>query len=266
MEEDKKEEKLFDVPDEMDSVVNEEEFTKALDKMSVTDRQIFEDTGVIHIDRDMPAETQTMHVVHLSRVHQEKRNNVFRMIIALLVAGVAISSIGILLNRFMRGKNAGEEKKENESYIKINEAAFPDVSFRNYVLTRLDTDGDGMLSNEERNSVMVLIVPEEKAITSLKGIEQFPHLQSLTAKNTGITELDLSMVTELSYLDVSGTEISELDLEKNTDLLDVHADNTASLQKVYFPSESEIRTFDSENSAVTCEKNTDGYYIGCTLK
>lgn len=262
----KKEDKLFDVPDELDSVVNEEEFTKALDKMSVTDRQIFEDTGVIHIDRDMPAETQTMHVVHLSRVHQKKRNNVFRIIIALLLTGVVISIVGILLNQFMRNQNKGNEKKENETYVKIDQETFPDASFRNYVLTRLDLDGDGMLNNEERNSVMVLIIPEEKAITSLKGLEQFPHLQSLTAKNTGITELDLNSVTELSYLDVSGTDLSQLDLEKNTNLIDVHADNTLSLQKVYFPSESEIRTFDTENSALTCEKDTDGYYIGCSLK
>ena len=264
--EEKKEDKLFDVPDEMDNVVNEEEFTKALDKMSVTDRQLFENTGVIHIDRDMPAETQTMHVVHLSRVHQQKRNTVFKAIIALLVSGVVISLVGIALNRFMRNQNNKEEKKENETYIKINETYFPDVSFRNYVLTRLDTDGDGMLNNEERNNVMVLIVPEEKDITSLHGIEQFPHLQSLTVKNTGITELDLSEVKELSYLDVSDTAITRLDIEKNTSLLDVHANNTPSLEKVYFPSDSAIRTFDTDNSSVTCEKDTEGYYIGCSLK
>ena len=266
MEKDKDEKRLFDVPDEMDKGVSEEDFTKALDRMSDDDRQIFEDTGVIHIDRDMPAETQTMHVVHLTREHQKKRNRVFTVIIALLVSGVVISSLGLFLNRIMRNRKTAAKTEDGESLVTIDSDSFPDSSFRNYVLTRLDEDGDGALSQDERNNVLVMIVPEEIGITDLTGVDLFPHLQSLTLKKTGVKNLDLSGVKELSYLNVSDTGIEELNLEEQTSLLDVCADNTPSLKKVYLPSESNIRTFETDGSSIGCEKDSGGFVIGCSLK
>ena len=42
------------IKEEINDGPSEEEFTRAMDQMSKTDRDIFEDTGIIHIDRDMP--------------------------------------------------------------------------------------------------------------------------------------------------------------------------------------------------------------------
>ena len=62
------------------------------------------------------------------------------------------------------------------------------------------------------------------------------------------------------------TGIEELNLEEQTSLLDVCADNTPSLQKVYLPSESNIRTFETDGSSIGCEKDSGGFVIGCSLK
>ena len=54
--EENKRKKLFDVEDQMEHDLDEQAFTRAVSRLSDTDRHLFEDTGVIHIDRDMPAE------------------------------------------------------------------------------------------------------------------------------------------------------------------------------------------------------------------
>lgn len=259
-------EKLFDVPDESERMLDEQEFTKALHRMSDTDRHLFEDTGVIHIDRDMPAETQTMHVVNLAKKHNEKRNFVFRIILVLLFAGVVTGGIGIFLKNTVFSDNTGTENTYTEQPVNIDETNFPDEAFRSYVSARIDSDHDGVLSVQERESLMIMIVPEDTSITSIQGVELFDNLQSLTLRNTSVTSLDLSSLYELSFLDVSGTSISELNLQSQEKLVDVRADNTPGLTEVYMPGKSMIRSFSTDNSAITCERDDEGYYIGCTLE
>ncbi len=266
--EDKKE-LLFDVPEQ--EAPDEIEFTKALDKLSKTDRHIFEDTGVIHIDRNMPAETQTLHVVELQKKHAEKRNKVFQLITVLLVVGVVISAIGICLNRYLAKKqNVVKEEAAvvgttDPNNIVIDESSFPDALFRNYISEQTDTNADGQLSADERNAVILLIAPEDSALTSVKGVELFPLLKSVTVANTGITDLDVLQNKELSYIDISNTPLTELNLTGLEKLTDIRAENT-SLTTVYFPADSQITSFDFAGSTFECSTNSSGFYSGCKVK
>lgn len=53
-----------------------------MDQMSKTDRDIFEDTGIIHIDRDMPAETQAMHVISLQKQNEKEKEELYPSLFA----------------------------------------------------------------------------------------------------------------------------------------------------------------------------------------
>ena len=66
------------IKEEINDGPSEEEFTRAMDQMSKTDRDIFEDTGIIHIDRDMPAETQAMHVISLQKQNEKRKRKKHR--------------------------------------------------------------------------------------------------------------------------------------------------------------------------------------------
>lgn len=238
-----------DIKEEVQDGPDEEEFTKAIESLSDTDRDIFEDTGVIHIDRDMPAETQAMHVVELQKEHNKKRNHVFGAILGLMIAGALIAIIGLVLNRISNTSKATisseveEGVSSSEELLAIDETSFPDAIFRSYVQKNIDTDGDGSLSASERNAVIMLLAPEDSALTNLQGIEYFPLLQSLTCKNTGIIELDASSNEELTFIDCSNTPITSLLL----------------------PTESRIETINAENTALTCSQNEDGYYNACVV-
>lgn len=250
-EEKKNEEFLFEgIKEESGDIVDEEEFTRAMESLSDTDRDIFEDTGVIHIDRDMPAETQAMHVVELQKEHRKKRNTIYMIVMGLMIAGVVIALLGLAGNRLSRnnrGTTVNEEENGVDSeadLIMIDEAAFPDTIFRSYVQQNFDTDGDGALSPSERNAVLMIIAPEDTALTSLKGIEQFPLLQSLTFKNTGVSECDASANPELTFIDCSSTPIVSLTL----------------------PSDSQIETINSENTSLTCTQDDSSHYNACTVQ
>ena len=229
---------------------SEEEFTRAIDAMSDTDRDIFSDTGIIHVDRDMPAETQAMHVIHLQKQHTKKRNRILHIILALMVVCMFVAVIGLVLNRLTTVLPSDEPvEKTNavgkeEDLVSIDEASFPDPIFRTYVQKNFDTNGDGYLSSEERNSVIMIIAPQDAALTSVKGIELFPLLQSLTISNTGITELDLSQNTDLTVLDVSSTP----------------------LNAIVFPKASKITEIETSNTSLACQKDTKGNYTSCSIQ
>ena len=264
--EEKKEEKLFDVPDQMEDSLDEQAFTRAINRLSNTVRELFQNTGVIHIDRDMPAETQTIHVVSLTRKHQQKRRFVFHVILLLLCIGIAAGVIGIAL-KFMISANQDDiADSDTLPAIRIDEQTFPDDHFRAHIQNRYDIDQDGYLSGQERESVLVILVPTDTAITSIKGIGYFINLQSLTLSGTSVKEVDVSDNTALSFLDISNTPVETLNIEKQENLVDVRAENTPSLKEVYMPVMSKIHTFDTDGSALICEPDDSGTYIGCSFR
>lgn len=264
--EENKRKKLFDVEEQMEHDLDEQAFTRAVSRLSDTDRHLFEDTGVIHIDRDMPAETQTLHVISLSRKHQQKRNFVFRIILCLLVAGILIGAVGIGMHMVIVNDAQKQDQIQQADNVRIDANSFPDDLFRSHIAGRYDVNQDGYLDGQERDNVLIIIVPSEPAITTVTGIEWFSHLQSLTVSGTSITQLDLSANPELSFLDVSNTPVETLNLQKQEKLVDVRAENTPALKEVYMPSNSMIHTFDTDGSSLICECDASGNYIGCSFR
>lgn len=62
--------------------------------------------------------------------------------------------------------------------------------FREYVSSNFDTNGDGYLNDDERESVNGIFMGD-KDITSLKGLEYFTALTSLNCWSNQLTELDV---------------------------------------------------------------------------
>jgi len=82
--------------------------------------------------------------------------------------------------------------------VKINEMTFPDSAFRSYVQS-FDTDGDGVLSQEEIDAVESIDVSNKK-ISSLDGIDNFPNVVLLKCNGNNLTELDVSGLKNLKTL------------------------------------------------------------------
>ena len=121
--------------------------------------------------------------------------------------------------------------------IPIDEAHFPDANFRTFV-AQYDTDRNGVLSEAELKAV-TSIRCDNQEIGSLKGIEYFAALETLSCgdnqletldvsrnariwllycEDNQLTALNLSSNTVLSSLDCSGNQLTALDVSSNTKL------------------------------------------------
>ena len=126
------------------------------------------------------------------------------------------------------------------SYDNAN-VPFEDANFKAYCVENFDKDGDGEISMAEANDVTEVTVNPE-IVASLKGIEYFKNLQSLTCRlnwhssstdangkrhyyNANkeeifslLTTLDLSHNSALTSLNCSYNQLTSLDLSHNTAL------------------------------------------------
>ena len=109
------------------------------------------------------------------------------------------------------------KKASNDIVVEINKDTFPNGTFRDYVRTYIDKDGDGKLDKKEIVRAEAINVSGHK-VTSLKGIEYFTELKSLLVRETGISSFDIGSNTKLTILDCSGNNISKLDISRNTKL------------------------------------------------
>ena len=75
--------------------------------------------------------------------------------------------------------------------VAINSTNFPDATFRKYVSNNFDKNGDGKLSDSEQEAVDTITLIN-KGVTSLKGIEYFPNLETLECYGNNIAEIDIS--------------------------------------------------------------------------
>lgn len=97
----------------------------------------------------------------------------------------------------------------------IDENSFPDAAFRTFV-KKFDIDSNGYLSETERNNVTGIDIMDK--MTSLKGIENFPNLQSLDCGANTLTELDVSGNTKLETLLCGENSLTTLTLGNNANL------------------------------------------------
>ena len=101
--------------------------------------------------------------------------------------------------------------------VEINETNFPDENFRSYLLSQ-DYGQDGVLTDAEIAGVTEIIV-YEKCIQSLKGIEFFTALETLSCYDNQLTSLDVSKNTALRELWCSENQLTSFDVSKNTSLV-----------------------------------------------
>ena len=94
--------------------------------------------------------------------------------------------------------------------VKIDGTAFPDKTFRNYVASRADEDGDGNLSEEEAAGITVIDMSFTEA-QSLEGIRYFRNLKELYVHSSSVSSLDVSRNTALEVLWTNDSGITALD-------------------------------------------------------
>ena len=95
---------------------------------------------------------------------------------------------------------------------------FNDPIFRKYCTDNFDENGDGILTAREARMVEEIEVINME-ITSLRGIEYFTELITLTCPRNWIESLDLSKNTKLRYLRCeNNNRLEHLDLSNNVEL------------------------------------------------
>ena len=101
---------------------------------------------------------------------------------------------------------------------------FEDANFKAYCIENFDTDGDGEISLTEAETVTKLYVGTKK-IASVKGIEYFENLESLSCEGGTsessrglLTSIDVCKNTKLKSLYLYGNQIKEIDISKNAEL------------------------------------------------
>ena len=107
--------------------------------------------------------------------------------------------------------------------LAIDETNFPDVNFRNWLLSQ-SYGTDGVLLQSEIENVTSIDVGS-KNIQNLKGIEHFTALKSLTCYYNQLTMLDVSKNTALTNLSCSNNYLPTLDVSRNKALTSLHCQN-----------------------------------------
>ena len=108
----------------------------------------------------------------------------------------------------------------NINYINgvyINETNFPDSIFRNFVKSNYDTNNENILYFTVANNVTDLRV-RNMNITSVKGIEYFPKLQTFYCDRNQLSALDVTQNTNLTHLYCYSNRLTALDVTQNTNL------------------------------------------------
>ncbi len=160
-----------------------------------------------------------------------------------LLLGTAIFFVGcnnnnVVVNEPVEEANQTIQEESNnqkqEQLVAIDENSFPDEVFRQYISDRFDKDTDGVLNEMELRNVADIYITgidnEEGSsypgIKSLKGIELFWNLRSMTCTFEKISEIDLSNNLELDTLSIVGTNLTELDISNNAKLIENINNNT----------------------------------------
>ncbi len=138
---------------------------------------------------------------------------------------------------------------------------FTDSAFRAYIKENFDKDGDGYLSDEEREAVTYIDI-RSKSIRSLRGINLFPNLTTLRCSDNMIGSLDFTYNPKIMYIDCMRNKISGTALRRMVNSL---PEATGDFFFLYFRSsdESEANT----ESFPYDEANAKGWncYVGGKL-
>ncbi len=141
---------------------------------------------------------------------------------------------------------------ESDGSVKLDASNFPDAAFRSILADR-DKDKDGYLSQKERQAVNRIFISNAEC-KSIKGIEYFENLDTLTVWNSSISSVDLSKNTALTSIELKVKGMTSLNVSKNTALkiLKIHstagADEISSLN---LKGATALETLDCSNNALS---------------
>lgn len=144
------------------------------------------------------------------------------------------------------------ESSDLTTEIVIDQNTFPDANFRDYVLTEIDKDDSGSLSEEEiaNTTEIYLGGNEDCSYNDIRGIEFFTDLRYLSCSNydcDGLREIDLSSNINLEELCINDNQLESLDLSHNTAL------------SVLICSSNQLTTLDLSNNpeltGLNCDSN-----------
>ena len=163
------------------------------------------------------------------RKHKMKTNKSRKRLCSALLCLILTVSMLPITGYAGEGKDEATGGSAVQYPIEINEANFPDDNFRQYVSENIDKEDnsgnkDEKLSQEEIESVTFLstsgfLTEEEgKKIKSLKGIEYFTSLNSLTVHYHNLSSLDVSKLINLTFLNLEGNQLTKIDVSNNTKL------------------------------------------------
>lgn len=109
-----------------------------------------------------------------------------------------------------------------EELIAVNATNFPDDTFRNFISSEFDKDGNGYLDSGETfsNKIKLYQIGE---IKSLKGIELFKDLERFEASYCTLPEsIDFSQNENLEMISIYNTNLSSLNISRNLKLEDLN--------------------------------------------
>ena len=153
----------------------------------------------------------------------------------------------------------------SQQEVKIDETVFPDPRFRAYVSQEVDTDGDGVLSEEEYQQVREINI-DSNAVRSMEGVEYFPNLEHLYCSNNRLQSLDLSQNPELVSLSCAENSLTSLDLSQNPELVSLYCSNN-SLTVLDLSQNPALESLACRNNSLTSldlSQNPRLDYISCS--
>ena len=143
------------------------------------------------------------------------------------------------------------------SPVELNEQNFPDMIFRLYLMDKIDTDKDNILSPAEL--ALEKMDVRSQGINDLKGIEYFTRLTYLNCSQNGLTSLDVSNNKELTELYCAKNELEMLNISGCEKLKTVLCNNNH-IEKLDISGAGNLNVLNcSSNSIYTIDlsKNTE---------
>ena len=156
-----------------------------------------------------------------------------------------------------------------EKWIDIDATNFPDESFRKYLLSTSYGE-NGLLTEKEIKNVTSIDVSGSSfkpgTISSLKGIENFTALRSLSCDYNQLSALDVSKNTALTSLKCGENQLVVLDVSNNTALTELrcHNNQLKSLDVSKNTALTELRCDENQLKTLDVSKNTALLLLSCT--
>lgn len=104
--------------------------------------------------------------------------------------------------------------------VPIDETTFPDPNLRKKISDDYDENGDGYLSDEERETACKIGFVT-KSVANTQGLEYFYAMESLDCRGNNITLIDLTPFKKLKNIMLKRNYLTSLDLSQNTSLTSI---------------------------------------------